>query len=68
MKLFYFLSGLDDATFCPRITAALNKGWQLHGAPCCAFDAATNSMRCGQAVFKEIEGEAYSPGTRHEDL
>lgn len=61
MKLYRFLSGPDDSSFCHKVTAALNKGWQLAGAPTYAFDAATGTMRCGQAVTKEVEGKDYSP-------
>ena len=38
MKLYRFLSEDDTAAFCHKITAALNKGWQLHGGPSYAFD------------------------------
>lgn len=61
MKLYRFLSGPDDSSFCHKVTAALNKGWQLHGSPTYAFDAETKTMRCGQAVVKEVEGKDYSP-------
>lgn len=64
MKLYRFLTGPDDASFCHKVTAALNRGWLLHGDPTYAFDAETRAMRCGQAVFKEIEGEDYSPDIR----
>ncbi|MGO7426178.1 DUF1737 domain-containing protein, partial [Rhizobium ruizarguesonis] len=29
MKLYRFLTGPDDASFCHKVTAALNKGWAL---------------------------------------
>ena len=61
MKLYRFLSGDDTSVFCHRVTAALNKGWELHGAPTYAFDAAKGLMRCGQAVVKEVPGD-YDPG------
>jgi hypothetical protein len=60
MKLYRFLSGDDTAAFCHRVTAALNKGWELHGAPTYAYDALHGIMRCGQAVVKEVPGE-YHP-------
>ena len=44
--------------------AALNKGWLLHGGPTYAFDAETKTMRCGQAVFKEVDGVDYDPGIK----
>ena len=33
MKLYRFLTGPDDSSFCHKVTAALNKGWLLHGGP-----------------------------------
>ena len=68
MKLYRFLSGPDDASFCHKVTAALNKGWQLHGSPVYAFDAATDAMRCGQAVVKDIEGKEYDPAMKLGDF
>ena len=61
MRLYRFLTGPDDSSFCQKVTAALNKGWELHGPPTYAFDAATQTMRCGQAVVKEVEGREYDP-------
>ena len=61
MKLFRYLTGPDDSAFCHRVTAALNKGWSLHGSPSLAFNAATGLMQAGQAVVKEVEGKEYHP-------
>ena len=61
MRLYRFLSGPDDSSFCHKVSAALNNGWLLQGNPAYAFDPETKSMRCGQAVYKEIEGVDYSP-------
>ena len=61
MKLYRFLTGPDDSSFCHKVTAALNKGWLLHGGPTYAFDAEMKAMRCGQAVFKEVEDVDYEP-------
>ncbi len=61
MKLYRFLTGPDDASFCHKVTAALNKGWELHGSPTYAFDAATGTMKCGQAVVKKVKGKDYHP-------
>ena len=61
MKLYRFLTGPDDSSFCHKVTAALNQGWLLHGSPSYAFDAATQTMRCGQAVYKEVAGKDYQP-------
>lgn len=59
MKLYRFLTGPDDATFCHKVTAAVNKGWHLFGSPTYSFDAETKTMRCGQAVVKDVEGQEY---------
>lgn len=61
MRLYRFLSGPDDSSFCHKVTAALNEGWLLHGTPVYAFDAEAGAMRCGQAVYKEVEGVEYTP-------
>ena len=63
MKLYRFLSADDTSEFCHKVTAALNNGWELHGSPSYAFDAAKGVMRCGQAVVKEVEG-TYTPDTK----
>ncbi len=62
MKLYRFLSDDDTAVFCHKVTAALNKGWALHGPPTYGFDAARGVMRCGQAVVKD------APSDYHPDL
>ncbi|MDQ2066170.1 DUF1737 domain-containing protein [Xinfangfangia sp. CPCC 101601] len=60
MRLYRFLSDDDTSAFCHKVSLALSKGWELHGSPTYAFDAANGVMRCGQAVVKEVAGE-YSP-------
>jgi hypothetical protein len=60
VKLYRYLSEDDTSAFCHKVSAALNKGWALHGDPTYAFDAARGVMRCGQAVTKEVPGE-YDP-------
>ncbi len=61
MRLYRFLSGPDDATFCHKVTAALNEGWHLYGSPTYAFDAGRKAMRCGQGVVKDVDGVDYDP-------
>lgn len=61
MKLYRFLTGPDDSAFCHKVTAALNKGWVLHGSPSYAFNSETGVMQCGQSVVKDVEGREYSP-------
>jgi len=63
MQLYRFLSDDDSSAFCHRVSAALNKGWVLHGQPTYAFDTARGVMRCGQAVVKEVPG-VYSADTK----
>lgn len=60
MKAYRLLTEDDTSAFCHKVTEALSKGWELHGSPAYAFDAATGRMRCAQAVTKEVEG-LYSP-------
>ena len=33
MKLYRYLTGPDDASFCRRVTEALQNGWELYGNP-----------------------------------
>lgn len=68
MRLYRFLSAPDDSGFCHKVTAALNNGWQLHGAPTYAFDAEAGQMRCGQAVIKDIENRDYDPSMKLGDF
>ena len=63
MKLYRLLTEDDTSAFCHNVTEALNKGWELHGDPSYAFDAAKGTMRCAQAVVKEVEG-TYTPETK----
>lgn len=63
MKLYRFLSDDDTSAFCHKITAALNKGWALHGGPTYGYDASRGVMRCGQAVVKDAMGD-YKPDTK----
>ena len=60
MKLYRYLTGVDDAAFCHRVTAELNKGWQLYGPPTLTYDTECKRVICGQAIIKEAPGE-YHP-------
>jgi hypothetical protein len=64
VRLYRLLTGPDDASFCHKVTAALDKGWHLYGSPTYAFDPGTNAMRCGQAVVKDVPGKDYQPGMK----
>jgi hypothetical protein len=61
MKLYRMITGPDDSAFCHRVTAALNRGWRLEGAPALTFDPVAGRVICGQAIVKEVEGVDYQP-------
>lgn len=61
MMLYRYLTGPDDATFCHRVTEAVNRGWQLYGQPTLTFDPEQKRAICGQAITKEVDGETYTP-------
>jgi hypothetical protein len=61
MKLYRFLTGPDDASFCHKVSAALNKGWELYGSPTYSYSAETKLMMAGQAVVKEVAEKEYDP-------
>lgn len=61
MKLYRFLTGPDDASFCHKVSLAIAKGWELHGSPTYAFNAKLGEMQCGQAVTKTVHGKDYDP-------
>jgi hypothetical protein len=61
MKLYRCLTGVDDQKFCHRVSAALNRGWTLHGGPTLTYDPETKRVICGQAIVKDVEGAEYAP-------
>ncbi|AOF91477.1 DUF1737 domain-containing protein [Sinorhizobium sp. RAC02] len=61
MKVYRLLTAPDDASFCHKVTLALNKGWELHGSPTYAYNADAKIMQCGQAVVKDVRGKDYTP-------
>ena len=63
MKAYRLLTGDDTSAFCHKVTEALSKGWELHGGPSYAFDAANGVMRCAQAVVKDVPGP-YDANTK----
>jgi Uncharacterized conserved small protein len=63
MKLYRLLTEVDTSAFCHKVTAALNKGWELYGSPSYAYDANGGVMRCAQAVVKDAPG-TYTPETK----
>lgn len=67
MLAYRFLTDEDTSAFCHKVTAALAKGWSLHGGPSYGFDARAGVMRCGQAVVKETD-VAYDPSLKLGEL
>lgn len=65
--LYRYLTGPDDASFCHRVTEAINKGWQLYGPPSLTFDAVKGRVVCGQAIVREVEDVTYSPEMKLSD-
>lgn len=61
MNVYRFLTGPDDASFCHRVTEALNKGWSLYGSPSLTYNPEQRRVICGQAIVKEVDGGKYSP-------
>ena len=57
MLAYRYLTDEDTSAFCHKVTAALARGWSLHGGPSYAFDASAGVMRCGQAVVKDVDAE-----------
>ncbi len=60
MLAYRLLTGEDTSAFCHKVTEALSKGWSLHGSPAYAHDPATGTMRCAQAVVKDVDAD-YAP-------
>jgi hypothetical protein len=61
VNLYRLLTGPDDASFCHRVTEALNKGWSLYGSPSLSYDSEKKQVVCAQAVIKEVFDKNYSP-------
>ena len=60
ITVYRYLTGVDDSSFCHRVTEALSKGWQLYGSPTLTFDPVKGRSICGQAITKEVEDVDYS--------
>jgi hypothetical protein len=59
-KLYRYLTEEDSSAFCHKVSLALARGWQLYGTPTYVFDQSTGTLRCAQAVVKDVEAD-YSP-------
>lgn len=58
-KAYRFLSGVDDAAFCQRVSDALADGYVLYGNPVMLMDGADRIV--GQAI---IDPDQIEPGSR----
>ncbi len=68
MKVYRYITGKDDNAFCHRITAALNRGFELYGQPTLTFDQNKGSVICGQVITKDVDGVDYDPEMNLSDL
>ncbi len=53
---YRLLSGPDDRTFCERVSAALDEGYELHGSPAATFDG--ERVIVAQAVVLPVAARA----------
>lgn len=49
LKTYRFLTGLDDASFCQKVSDALDEGYRLYGEP--IMHSHNGELVCGQAVI-----------------
>jgi hypothetical protein len=61
MNLYRYLTGVDDSSFCHRVSEAINRGWTLYGSPTLTYDPEKKRVICGQAIVKEVHEGEYSP-------
>ncbi|OLU29104.1 DUF1737 domain-containing protein [Pseudomonas sp. PA15(2017)] len=57
LPIYRVLTGPDDASFCRRVSAALEMGYQLHGTPALTFNG--QNVIVAQAVI--WPGSAATP-------
>jgi hypothetical protein len=53
------LTGPDDRVFCERVSAALDEGYRLWGAPAVTFDGA--QVIVAQAIVLDTPADAVPP-------
>ena len=52
-KRYKVLTGIDDSEFCARVSAALDGGYELHGAPAATFNG-KNVILAQALVLKKL--------------
>ena len=58
-KVYRYLTGKDDVSFCAKVTKALNEGYELYGSPTMTFNGV--DVIVGQVVVKDVENEEDIP-------
>lgn len=58
-KIYRYLTGKDDVSFCARVTKALNDGYELYGSPTMTFNG--QDVIVGQVITKNVSDEAEIP-------
>ncbi len=66
--VYRYLTGVDDSSFCHRVSEALSKGWLLYGSPTLTFDPVKGRVICGQAITKDLDDVDYSPDLKLGEL
>jgi hypothetical protein len=59
VKIYRYLTGKDDVSFCARVTKALNEGYELYGAPTMTFNG--TDVIVGQVILKNDATDAEVP-------
>jgi len=65
MKLYRYITGIDDSTFCFRISKLVNKGWKLYGNPTLTYNGKNNIV--GQVVIKKIKNKKFNKNIKLDD-
>ena len=58
-KVYRYLTGKDDVNFWPKVTKALNEGYELYGSPTMTFNGV--DVIVGQVIVKDVESESDIP-------
>lgn len=58
MKLYRYITRIDDSNFCMRIAKLINKGWKLYGNPTLTFNGTNNIV--GQVVIKKVKNKKFN--------
>ena len=58
MDLKYrLITGIDNASFCERISQLLEEGYELHGGPAASINPNNGKLYVAQAVVRKEDGE-----------